>query len=194
MALPLVHAAAGYVAYEMCRPAGAHRGGWLVAAMLLANAPDVDFLPGLVVGEPDAFHRGITHTLAAALMATVAAALWARCAGGAVGRTALLAAVAWGSHLVVDFVSADVVAPHGGPFLWPLSDGYWIAAEPLLREIVIDRSSRGGFVRSLFGAGTGAVWVEEIGVLVATVGGARLLEAARWSWSRAAATGVQVDR
>ena len=50
MALCLAHATAGYLAYEALRPAGPHRPGLLAGAVLLANAPDLDFVPGLVVG------------------------------------------------------------------------------------------------------------------------------------------------
>jgi hypothetical protein len=45
MALCLAHAAAGYLAYEAFRPAGPHRPWLLAGAVLLANAPDLDFLP-----------------------------------------------------------------------------------------------------------------------------------------------------
>ena len=46
MALCLAHATAGYLAYEALRPAGPHRLDLLAGAVLLANAPDLDFLPG----------------------------------------------------------------------------------------------------------------------------------------------------
>jgi membrane-bound metal-dependent hydrolase YbcI (DUF457 family) len=172
MALPLVHAAAGYLVYEALRPAGSHRLASLAVAVGMANAPDLDFLPGLLIGRPDAFHRGVTHTLGAALVvAAVAAALL-----GLLGRprrevwsAALLVAVAWASHLAVDFVTADVVAPHGARFLWPFSGGYYIAPATLLSEVVIDRSGPLPFVHSLFAAHTLGVWAEELALLVCAV-------------------------
>src|SRR5579883_2594427 len=97
MALPVGHAAAGYLAYEAVRPAGRHRAGWLATALLLANAPDLDYLPGLLVGHPDAWHRGVTHSLAAAL--AVAAGVTALAAARRLpGRLALGAALAWASR------------------------------------------------------------------------------------------------
>ena len=70
MALCLAHAAAGYLAYEALRPAGRQRAGLLATAVLFANAPDLDFLHGLAVGDPTVFHRGATHTVVAAALVT----------------------------------------------------------------------------------------------------------------------------
>src|SRR4029450_4324861 len=79
MALCLAHAPAGYLPYEALRPAGPHRPWLLAGAVLFANAPDLDFLPGLAVGDPDAFHRGVTHTLGAAVVGAAAVWLLALC-------------------------------------------------------------------------------------------------------------------
>lgn len=152
MALCGVHAAAGYLVYEAVRPAGGHRVGMLALAVLLANAPDGDFLPGLLLGQPTLHHRGFTHTLAA--VAVTAAVAW--CVGGrgplrGLGRPrcAALLAGAWASHLVVDWLTVDAVPPHGARFLWPLWSGHLHAPLPLFGEIVVDPSSTEGFVRSL---------------------------------------------
>src|SRR2546428_7618890 len=69
MALALAHTTAGYLGYEAIRPPGPHRPVLLLAAVALANGPDLDFLPGLVIGHAGAYHRGMTHTLAAVLAA-----------------------------------------------------------------------------------------------------------------------------
>jgi inner membrane protein len=169
MALPLVHAAAGYLVYEALRPAGSHRLGCLAVAVGMANAPDLDFVPGLLIGHPDAFHRGFTHTLGAVLVAAAVAAGLLRLLGRPgrqVRSAALLVAVAWASHLAVDFVTADVVAPHGARFLWPLSGAYYIAPVTLLSEVVIDRSGPTPFLHSLFAFRTLGVWTEELALLV----------------------------
>ncbi|MFN8545929.1 MAG: metal-dependent hydrolase [Candidatus Binatia bacterium] len=177
MALPLAHAAAGYLAYEACRPAEAHRVGWLVAAVILANAPDVDFLPGLALGAPEAFHRGVTHTTGAVVTVALLAAMLGRRCGVTSWRAARFAALAYGSHLLVDFLSADAVPPAGGPFLWPFSDAYWIAARPWLPEVILDRSSPGAFLGGLLGAEAARVWVTEGLLLAAVVVGVRAVRA-----------------
>jgi membrane-bound metal-dependent hydrolase YbcI (DUF457 family) len=180
MALCFAHAAAGYLAYEAVRPVGRHRPALLAGAVLLAVGPDLDFLPGLAVGRPMLFHRGVSHTVLAALLVAVGvgAALWM------LGRrrpiaTALWAFAVWSSHLVLDWLTVDVVAPHGGRFLWPLSDAYLIAPLPVLPEVVIDPSGREAFFASLVTARTLAAWGPDVGVLLATVLVVRLLRAWR---------------
>src|SRR5262245_66644350 len=115
MALCFTHGAAGYLAYEMVRPAGGHRPGLLAAAVALANAPDIDFLPGILLGHPGAYHRGVTHTLLAVVLVAVAVALGIRFAGRGrvpIARAGLWAGAVYASHLVVDFFTVDSVAPH----------------------------------------------------------------------------------
>ena len=180
MALCFTHTAAGYLAYEVARPADMHRPGLLAAAVALANAADLDFVPGVLLGHPAAFHRGITHTVVAALLVGVAVALVGRLMGRSLRawfRLGSWAAAVYASHLVVDFFTADVGSPSGAPFLWPVSDRYFLAPVTLLPEIVIDPSGRRAFLASLFAPHTGRVWATEIGILVLTVGAVQTLRA-----------------
>jgi inner membrane protein len=182
MALCLAHATGGYLVYEAARPSGPHRPLLLAAAVVLGNAPDFDFLPGVLLGHPAAFHRGVTHTLAAVVV--VAALVWlvARLRGepGMARRAAGFAGAAYGSHLLLDFLTVDVVPPHGAQFLWPLSQAYYLSPVSLLHEIIIDPSGRGAFLASIFTEHTAGVWLSELGLLacaVAAVHGARALYA-----------------
>jgi membrane-bound metal-dependent hydrolase YbcI (DUF457 family) len=164
MALCLTHAGAGYLVYEAMRPAGPHRPGLLVTAVVLANAPDLDFLPGLLIGAPTVFHRGPTHSLAGVALVALVAWWCARRVGppewGA-ARAAAFATVAYASHLLVDYFSADAMPPHGARFLWPLSSAHLHTPWPVFVEIVVDRSSSRAFFGSLWGPGTGPVWAGE---------------------------------
>src|SRR5262245_9261126 len=129
MALCLAHATGGYLVYEAARPSGPHRPGLLAAAVVLGNAPDFDFLPGVLIGHPGVFHRGVTHTLAAVVvvaLVTGVVAWWRRDATLA-RRAATFAGAAYGSHLVLDFFTVDVVPPHGAQFLWPFSSAYYLS-------------------------------------------------------------------
>ncbi len=183
MALCFAHAVGGYLAYEAVRPAGRHRPALLAAAVVLANAPDFDFLPGIVLGRPGAFHRGVSHTVLAAAAVAVAAGLlaaWRRW-GPRPGWWARFAALAYGSHLVLDFFTVDVVAPHGARFLWPFWDAWLISPLTVLREIIVDPTTRGGFLWSVVSRETWPVWAGELGLLVAVVAlvhGARALRTA----------------
>jgi membrane-bound metal-dependent hydrolase YbcI (DUF457 family) len=170
MALCLAHATAGYLVYEAVRPAGPHRPGLLAGAVVLANVPDLDFLPGLAIGDPDAFHRGVTHTLGAA--ALVAATAWLLARWWRANRPAAwaaFAALAYGSHLLVDWMTVDAVPPAGIRLLWPISGRWMHAPFDLLGEIIIDPSGRLAFVRSLVTPAALLTWAREIGLAVAVV-------------------------
>jgi inner membrane protein len=164
MALCLTHAGAGYLVYEAMRPAGPHRVGLLATAIVLANAPDLDFLPGLLMGTPTVFHRGLTHSLAGVVMVALGAwwcARWARPPEWSAVRMARFAAVAFASHLLVDYFTVDAVPPYGARFLWPVSEAYLHAPVQAFAEIIVDRSGSAAFLASLWGPGTRQVWIRE---------------------------------
>jgi membrane-bound metal-dependent hydrolase YbcI (DUF457 family) len=179
MALCFTHSAAGYLGYEAIRPEGAHRPMLLAAGILLANAPDFDFLPGMLAGHPGAYHRGVTHTILAVVAVGALVALGVRLAGSRrlAGRAGLWAGAVYASHLLVDYFTIDSIAPHGGRFLWPLSDAYWYAPVTPFREIVVDPSGTGAFLASLTAPHTVGVWAFEIGVLLGTVGAVHAVRA-----------------
>ncbi|HEX7502194.1 MAG TPA: metal-dependent hydrolase, partial [Acidobacteriota bacterium] len=68
MPLPVGHALAG-IAFQQARPGLFFKNLWHDAFffIFLANLPDADFLPGLLMGRPNLFHHGIFHSLGAAL-------------------------------------------------------------------------------------------------------------------------------
>jgi membrane-bound metal-dependent hydrolase YbcI (DUF457 family) len=178
MALCLGHTAAGYLAYEAVRPADRHRPGVLAAAIGLANAPDLDFLPGLVIGQAGAFHRGVTHTILAVAAVTVATALGALLLGRGrrvTGAAALWAGAVWASHLLLDYFTTDTTPPFGARFLWPLSDRYLIAPVTPLSEVVIDSTGRRAFFAQLLTPDALAVWAHELAALACIVAAVHIL-------------------
>jgi inner membrane protein len=170
MALCFSHTAAGYLGYEAVRPAGGHRPALLAAAVLLANGPDLDFLPGMLLGHPMAYHRGVTHTLGAAVVVGALVALGVRVSRrGLPARAGLWAGAVYASHLLLDYLTRDSLPPYGGRFLWPLSHAYLQAPISLLPEVVVDGSGRGAFFASLLAPHTLMAWAREIGMLAITV-------------------------
>lgn len=89
-----------------------------LAFIFFANLPDIDFLPGLLVGNVFQFHRGPTHSLAFPfLIAVVLAAVIRRPEQRALlVRAGFLGTL---SHVVLDFFCASSPAA-GVPLLWPL--------------------------------------------------------------------------
>jgi len=104
-------------------PPLARRSAAVLAA--IAIAPDVDLLVGT--------HRGASHSVGAAVLAGVAAAVsWAVFARPPLRRDALragiAAALAWGSHVLLDWLSNDTRPPIGIMALWPFTHDYYKAS------------------------------------------------------------------
>ena len=135
MPLPVAHSLASGIIYSSADADGS-LFTWrrLLLAIFIANAPDLDFLPGLLIGEPNRFHHGPTHSLAmvvvvAGIAAGVAAlgarrSMRGRIEARAVAGTALMVGALWLSHILLDAFTDDLLGPFGVPLLWPFSDRY----------------------------------------------------------------------
>ena len=103
--------------------------GLLLAGVGLACLPDVDYLPGLWRGYLNTTHQQATHSVAWVLL--VCTGLWLagrawkpeRCGW----RAAAFLLILVGSHLAIDLVTQDRLAPYGIPLGWPFLDGTWQA-------------------------------------------------------------------
>lgn len=124
MPLPILHSYAGY---SICRFWPRTRGGgWklFLAAAVLANMADLDYLPGLWMNDAMRFHHGFTHSLGAAALCGLAA--------GAVAfifkkmpfwKSSLFFSAAYASHVALDFL-----CDRGGlPIFWPLSSKIYVS-------------------------------------------------------------------
>lgn len=185
MALPIAHAAAGYLVHRVGRgvPGGRRQGpDWrrAVVFMTIGNLPDFDFLIGFVLGRPGMLHRGASHTvLAAVIFGLLAGAFvhWFRRERFA--PSALLFGAAYLSHLALDFLTIDTRPPAGGQFLWPFSSEYFIAPVTIFREIHIDGRTRVGFLQSVFAWPLLIVLAREVVISAVVLGTWLMLERAR---------------
>lgn len=143
-------------------------GGIGVAAGL---APDLDFVPGFLLGDPGRFHHGPSHSLGAAVAAGLAAAATARLlerrsaalARLGAARAALLAGVAWLLHALLDALAADTSAPYGVMLWWPLSDRYVISPWSLFLDVQREQATAAAFFATL------ATWHNVRAVLLETL-------------------------
>ena len=64
MPLPFGHSLMGYSLYEAI-PNGEKSFSWrmLIVYVVVANLPDIDFLPGLIQGNPNKYHHHFTHSI-----------------------------------------------------------------------------------------------------------------------------------
>lgn len=120
MSTPLGHMLAGSAAAVT---AGSRTPTLRVLAVgaLAGGAPDLDFLPGLILGDPARFHHGPSHSL---LFAVLVAGLAWLLASRHRGAWALAAGAAYASHLLLDALTVDPSPPVGIQLLWPVSDAY----------------------------------------------------------------------
>lgn len=132
MATPVGHALAGAAA-AVSVDGGRSTSRAVAVGALAGAAPDLDFLPGLLLGDPARFHHGISHSLGFALL--VVGLVWL-VASEARWRWALAAGGAYVSHLALDALTVDPSSPVGMPLLWPASDAYLISpVTPLPRVL-----------------------------------------------------------
>lgn len=150
MALPIGHGLAG-IAFFQARPGLFFNERWLDAAfyVFLANLPDADFLPGLLLGRPNLYHHGIFHSLGAALAVSVAIGWLFFYKKQQPWRLSALVFLVFYSHLLLDFFTYDFAAPYGLPLFWPIANDYYIAGHPVFINITRSPHSA-SFFPSLF--------------------------------------------
>jgi hypothetical protein len=83
---------------------------------MVACAPDVDFLWGR--------HSAETHSLGAIVIVGLIAFALSR---GTNLRLVVAVALAWGSHIFLDWLGSDTTPPIGVMALWPFSNDYFFA-------------------------------------------------------------------
>jgi len=150
MPLPIGHALAG-IAFQQARPGFFFKSPWHDALffIFLANLPDADFLPGIILGRPNLYHHGIFHSLGAALAVAAIGGWFFYLNKKRFRATALGIFLVFYFHLILDFFALDFVSPYGLPLLWPFSGRYFIAAKPIFLNITRSAQSH-DFLASLF--------------------------------------------
>lgn len=109
------------------RPALTYLTRYALLTAFLAAGPDLDLLLHNRV-IPD-FHRTATHSLTAVAAVFIVTAF---VTGQVTTRTrrwldASICALAWASHLLMDWLGADPSKPPGLQLLWPFSDRFFIS-------------------------------------------------------------------
>ena len=67
MSFPIIHSMVGYSVYRVGK---GRKKSWekVLFFALLASAADLDYIPGVLIGNPNLFHHTITHSIAAAIV------------------------------------------------------------------------------------------------------------------------------
>jgi inner membrane protein len=114
--------------------------------LIAANAADLDFLPGLFVGNLSKFHHGPSHSIGFAILFGLVASLifTKRLYAFAVGSGLYL------SHILLDYLIQDPSPPYGVQLLWPFSHAYLMAPLVLFRPFNYRNSTTGAVAASIF--------------------------------------------
>jgi inner membrane protein len=132
MATPIGHTLAGYVTYKLSKVSQNDQSlHLLLLSIVMANFPDLDFLPGFLAGSPALYHQGITHSMGIGLLISLAAAGVFRVTGWPFMPVFVLCFFSYLSHLIIDFLGPDGRSPYGVPLFWPITDRYFISPRPL---------------------------------------------------------------
>jgi len=134
MCSPVGHSLAGYALYQVCHGKGKLARDWrrIVLYVFAANAADLDFIPGIFLGDANRFHHGISHTLGFSLLFALIMYMVSRF------RTkkdfAIFFSLYFG-HVVIDFLTADSSTPFGVMLFWPFRQRYFISSFSLFSDI-----------------------------------------------------------
>src|ERR1051325_2574233 len=115
MPSPVGHSLAGLIAYQIAPEIdGLARRQVIAWYLLAANAPDLDFLPGLMAGDPNRFHHGVSHSSGLALLFAIAVSLLLRLRQREWRWKQFFVFLGlWLSHLILDYLSEDSSPPYG---------------------------------------------------------------------------------
>lgn len=134
------HALAGYASAQML--GGGLGSNW--PYVLAATTPDLDIVVSVLRDRPVDYRTRRSHSAGAALAAGMLLGGSAWMAGGRFVPNAAKGALAYGSHLALDYFGKE--AEDGLPLLWPFSHKRLSARRPVFKTMY---SRRGRFVSGL---------------------------------------------
>lgn len=110
------------------------RAKLLLLCGLLAVLPDFDFLVGIIEGDPNRYHHGISHSVFFGVVVSLvfAVVFFPRDRAGIYSVLFFFVLL---SHLLLDFFSLDRSAPYGMKLFWPFSDDHYISPQTIFIDI-----------------------------------------------------------
>ena len=136
MPSPLAHGLTGYIFYDR-NPFLFFERGWtnFLFYIFLCNLPDIDFLPGFLMGEPNRFHHGLTHTLGAALFVALLFGVIFHLWKEKFRAVTTVTFFAYYSHVLMDYFTEDLRAPFGVMLFWPFNSLYYISDVKIFKNV-----------------------------------------------------------
>jgi membrane-bound metal-dependent hydrolase YbcI (DUF457 family) len=150
MPTPIGHALAGAIVFYSLPDRIKNLTTLLIAAIFFSLLPDIDFLFGFPLGDPNRFHHNFTHSFVFVIvMGLIGGLLYAKLHKQ---RSLIYSAIfvsAGISHVILDVLAVDKRAPFGCPIFWPFSQEFYISPIVLFSDVSRVSDSR-LFLQSLF--------------------------------------------
>jgi membrane-bound metal-dependent hydrolase YbcI (DUF457 family) len=127
-------------------------GALTLVCAALAAAPDLDLLTP--------WHRTVTHSVGAVIFVALFSAAMAVNASRPILRVTAMCAGAYATHLVLDWLGTDNMAPFGIQALWPFSHAWFISHVDLFRQ-----TARSSFMTAPVALRNLAAVVQEVAIL-----------------------------
>ena len=153
MSSPIGHSLAGYVIHTIhlrtLRPENYRN---LLIFIFIANLADLDFLPGILIGKPNLYHHGISHSLGTAVIFSLCSTLLFQLNRYGSALKAFCPYLSlYASHLILDVLSLDGRLPHGIPIFWPITSEYYtFPVLPPIKHSRLDHATIGQFLSDAF--------------------------------------------
>ncbi|MBI5586342.1 MAG: metal-dependent hydrolase [Deltaproteobacteria bacterium] len=144
MPSPVAHILFGLTSLHLLRaglPGPGPKTWALLGMVLLASlAPDLDFFPGLILGDPSRYHQSLSHSLGAAFLIALVlgGAARLRFPEAAWWQWSGLALLVIFGHLFLDYFTADTRPPIGFPLFWPFSERRFTYSLPIFPPLLRD--------------------------------------------------------
>ena len=147
--MPILHTYAGYAVYRSIKKRDSHANWkWALFFILMANLPDFDFIPGVILGESGVFHRGISHSfIAGAALSLLLASLARRFFRISLLKVFSLSFIAFSSHLVLDIFTGAT-----NDLFWPFDPTFfhsWKPPFPIIADEIREAAGLSSFLKSL---------------------------------------------
>jgi len=150
MPTPVGHVLSGALLYSALSMRRTLPKRLFLFTLLWAVLPDIDFLFGFWVGNPNRYHHQFTHSLVfVIILGFVGAALLTKNNRTQFWLYFVCLSAAGVLHLTLDLLAVDTRAPYGAPIFWPFSGHYFISPIRIFSD-VHRASDSGAFFKSLF--------------------------------------------
>lgn len=136
MPTPVGHTLAGLSIYFISnKKVDSLRELWGFIPFFIATlAADLDFIPGLIIGEPNIYHHGVTHSIFTSIFFAFIFSLIFSLNRVFRDRFLIFSSL-FLSHILLDYFSLDTGFPYGIPLFWPFSNKYFYPDMPVFLDI-----------------------------------------------------------